>query len=36
MDRQIFIYLFNKILFGNKRKQTADIPQNRISQIHVE
>ena len=36
MDRHILVYLFNKILFGNKRKQTADIPQKRISQIHIE
>lgn len=36
MDSQIWVYLFNKILLGNKRKQTADIPKNRILQVHVE
>lgn len=36
MDSQVLVYLFNKIPFGNKRKQTADIPKNRISQVPVE
>ena len=33
MDSQILVYLFNKILFGNKRKQTADTLKN-IEEFH--
>lgn len=33
MDSQILVYLVSKILFGNKRKQTTDIPK---AEVHIE